>query len=105
MEENFMKINWHEVAQSAGYKRLKKAVMDDCARESNCFNTMGCNNSKSTCFNKPCDAFKHIIDLAKNHSHYTGKSVGEILTEWESERTYWYVNYYNYISKLKSAAV
>jgi len=38
--------------------------------------------------------FNWVINRAKHHAHHTGKPIDEILTEWESQRDYWWLNFY-----------
>ena len=39
--------------------------------------------------------FQWVIGRAINHAHHTDKSVGDIITEWESTRRQWWYVYYN----------
>lgn len=112
-----MQLNWKEIAQSAGYKSLKAAVLRNCVQGQNCFNTGGCNHEYyrvvpqtdaalvamgmthatlcvSKCFHRYCNKFKWIIDRAQHYSVHTGRSIVDILNEWELNRTYSYLNYY-----------
>lgn len=41
-----------------------------------------------------CKKFKWVIDRAKHYAEKTGLSWQEILSAWENERGYWYLNYY-----------
>lgn len=100
-----------------GIESLKKAVLYDTEKGQNCFNENGCNhefyrmlpednplltkmgfNEKcvcvSKCFHKYCDKYKWVIERAKHYSEKTGKPYEEIIEIWESNRTYWYMNYY-----------
>ncbi|HEX2868663.1 MAG TPA: VVA0879 family protein [Ignavibacteriales bacterium] len=70
-------------------EKLKEAVMKDCK----CFNPEGCDKEKK-CFHAYCDKYKWIMDRAKQYADFTGKTVEEVITVWESKRNYWYMNYY-----------
>jgi len=76
-----------------GIESFKDAVKKDCEK-ANCFNENGCNLEKSKCMHKYCDKYKWVIDRAKHYAEKTGKTFEEILTIWETDRTYWYMNYY-----------
>lgn len=82
-----MKINWKEVAQTEGYISLKKqyarAVHDAGSRR----NPM----------RDKAELLKHfnwIIGRAEHYAHKQGKGIEVILAEWESHRTYCWLNYY-----------
>lgn len=84
-----------------GYEKLKSAVERDCNERNHCgcFNPNGCDKPNArvgnkSCFHKYCDTFKWAIDRAKHYSEKTGIPVEEILTAWENNRDYWYMNYY-----------
>lgn len=90
-----------------GYEKLKAAVMRDCndLNHCGCFNPDGCNRDGAkignygepghkNCFHKYCDKFKWIIDRAKMYGEKLGVPWEEILDSWETDRNYWYMNYY-----------
>lgn len=100
-----------------GIERLKAAVQIDTERGQNCFNENGCDHEftrmvpednprliamgfkecckrVSKCSHKYCDKYKWVIDRAKHYAEKTGKTYEEIIEIWESNRTYWYMNYY-----------
>lgn len=78
-----MKINWKIVAQSEGYKSLKAELIKDITKRHTC-------RSKETYYKE----FRRIIGLATHYAHHHSKCVGEVLTEWEANRTcWWYGNY------------
>ena len=90
-------MNMKVLVQSFGYKKLKAAVMADCAKGDNCFNPMGCTKRKGPrkCHSQYCSMFKHAIDLAKHYEHKIGATTHDLLNAWESRRNYWYMNFYN----------
>ncbi|MEK6829046.1 MAG: VVA0879 family protein [Nanoarchaeota archaeon] len=100
-----------------GLESLREAIMKDAKEGQNCFNEGGCNHEfyrtvpqtnpalvkmgmkeacikVSKCGHKYCDKFKWIIDRANHYAEKTGKTMEEILEIWETDRTYWYMNYY-----------
>ena len=100
-----------------GIESLRAAVQYDTERYENCFNENGCDHEFSRmmpetnpvliemgmtqcckkvckCFHKYCDKYKWVIDRAKHYAEKTGKPYEEIIEIWESNRTYWYMNYY-----------
>lgn len=100
-----------------GIESLKEDVLRDCKNGENCFNENGCDhefyryvpedNPKliemgittaclrvSKCFHKYCDKYKWAMDRANHYAEKTGKSVEEIIEIWESDRSWWYMNYY-----------
>lgn len=76
-----MKINWKKVCQSKGYNSLKAAYIHDVQKEW---------RSKAELLKK----FYWVIGRAKHYAHHTGKDIDSVLGEWENERTYWWLNYY-----------
>lgn len=42
-----------------------------------------------------CDKYRWIIDRAKHYEEKLGISWKEILSSWEDDRHYWFMNYYN----------
>ncbi len=100
-----------------GIESLKASIMKDCVEGNNCFNENGCNHEYtqmlpqdnkgllamgikekcvrvSKCFHQYCNKYKWILDRAKHYSEKTGKTVEEVLEIWETDRGYWYMNYY-----------
>ena len=41
-----------------------------------------------------CDKFKWTVDRAKHYAEKTGMPYTDILKGWETDRDYWYLNYY-----------
>lgn len=90
-----MKVNFKELSKSEGYKCLKAAVLSDCMEGQGCFNINGCDKpGRVKCFHRYCDRFRWVIGRATHYSCKTGISVAELLNTWESDRSYWYMNYY-----------
>lgn len=83
-----MVYDWKAISQSPGYKSLKAAYMQDIQKK---------RRNKQECRH----LFRRVIGLAKNHSVRTGKSVEDILTAWEAERDYWWVNFYSAFRRQK----
>lgn len=83
----------------SGYDALMRDVKKDCAEHCDCFNPEGCpkeypeGNGKQ-CFHDYCDKFKWIIDRAKHYGEKLNLPWEAILDEWEDNRGYWYMNYY-----------
>ncbi len=100
-----------------GLESLKAEVMKDCAAGENCFSENGCRHERykylpqdnprliemgikskcvanTKCFTDYCGKYKWVLERAKHYSEKTGKSVDEILRIWETDRGYWYMNYY-----------
>ena len=93
------------ITKSKGYKTLKDAVERDIQQEIenaerkkipfNChFNKDGCNNPNCKCFHKYCDQFKWIIERVNHYAKNLNIPATEILDNWEEQRSYWYMNYY-----------
>ena len=104
-----MIIDFKELAQSPGYKKLKAAVLyhikgsvdrqnkfyPELGVAKMCFNPVGCNRSERIpCFHRYCSKFRWIIDRAQHYSHHTGIPVVDILNAWEDDRSYSFNNYY-----------
>lgn len=100
-----------------GIESLRSAVMKDCANGQNCFNEKGCDHefhrtvpetnpelikmgfktcckSVSKCTHKYCDKYVWVLNRAQHYAEKTGKTRDEILEIWETDRSYWYMNYY-----------
>ncbi len=100
-----------------GIESFREAVLKDTRQYNNCFNENGCDHeftrmvpetnpsmiafgmttkcvSVSKCTHKYCDKYKWVIERAKHYAEKTGKTVEEIMEIWETDRSYWYMNYY-----------
>lgn len=93
------------ITESKGYKKLRDAVERDIQdqlemtkrqnRPFSCqFNEGGCNNPDCRCFHKYCDKFKWIIDRVNHYAEKLNIPAAEILDNWEEQREYWYMNFY-----------
>jgi len=95
-----MKIDWHELSNAPGYKKLKAAVMWDIAKDVQSEKRHGFSIRRgfklivNSSENEYSSKFKWIIDRAKHYSHVTGVPIVEILNAWENHRNCWYMNYY-----------
>lgn len=91
----------------SGYEKLKVAVEHDCNKKNSCccFNQDGCNRENASigkygeegyksCFHQYCDKFKWAIDRAKHYAEKLGLNWEDVLSSWEEDRNYWYMNYY-----------
>ena len=78
-----------------GIETLRRTVMKDCAEGSNCFNSKGCDQQgRIKCFHKYCDKYAWVLRRARHYQRKTGVDSLQILTDWETNRDYWYMNYY-----------
>lgn len=77
-----MKLDWKFIALTPGYKSLKAAYIVDVNRK----------------YGRPKEElykqFQWVIALAKHYSSKTGKSVDQVLTSWEVDRTYGWTSFY-----------
>ncbi|MEG1894665.1 MAG: hypothetical protein RR162_00395 [Oscillospiraceae bacterium] len=46
------------------------------------------------CFHNYCDKFKWVVERAKHYEEKLGIPWEEVLSSWEKDRSYWYMNYY-----------
>ena len=95
-----MKIDWKELSKSEGYRSLKKSYVANVSG----YGGRGVSEcEKESALHK----FHWVINRAKHYSNVLGFSVGDILTAWESKRTYCYHNYYQslYMPRLKQETV
>lgn len=82
-----MKVDWKYFSQSKGYKSLKEAYMRDCRKAG---------NEKNPMRNK-AEFYKHFQWVIARCLHYASKQnrqPWDVLDEWESGRSYWWLNYY-----------
>ena len=100
-----------------GLESFKAAVMKDCQQGENCFSENGCTKQRyanlpeenprliemgiktkcvaqTKCFHDYCGKYNWVLERANHYSEKTGKTVDEVLKIWETDRTYWYMNYY-----------
>ena len=79
---------------SAGYDKLKAAVDKDCVKDGGTMHQEGCVACGEKCSHKYCDKFKWVIDRAKAYGEAIGLNWEDVLDGWETDRNYWYMNYY-----------
>lgn len=100
-----------------GIESLKAAVMKDCAEGENCFSENGCTKVRhnylpednpnliamgiktkcvaaTKCTHDYCGKYKWVMERAQHYAEKSGKTVEEVLQIWETDRDYWYMNYY-----------
>lgn len=100
-----------------GIESFTAAVKKDCAEGENCFSENGCTKQRylnlpqdnpaliemgiktkcvanTKCFHDYCGKYKWTLERAKHYADKTGKTVEQIMETWETDRTYWYMNYY-----------
>lgn len=76
-----MKIDWKYVASTDGYKSLKVCYIHDIK-----------NSWRSK--KESLENFQWVISRAKHFAHHNGKSIEQILDEWEEKRTCWWLGFY-----------
>ena len=86
-----------------GMESLMADVLHDIAKDKGC---AGCELHKEGCvrrmgsgssvhpFHTYCDTFAWAIKRAEYYAEKTNQTPEEVLRGWESNRNYWYVNYY-----------
>lgn len=82
-----MKVDWKYFSQSKGYKSLKEAYIRDCKEAG---------KEKNPMRNK-AEFYKHFQWVIARCLHYASKQnrqPWDVLDEWESGRSYWWLNYY-----------
>lgn len=100
-----------------GLESFKAAVMKDCQQHTNCFSENGCTKERyatvpqdnpglikmgfktkcislTKCTHDYCGKYKWVLERAKHYADKSGKTVEEVMMIWESDRGYWYMNYY-----------
>ena len=78
-----MDIDWKYVANTVGYKSLKAAYVSDVTERRK-------SRSKAEYLRK----FNWVIARAKHYAYHTNTAIEVVLYNWESKRTYWWLNYY-----------
>lgn len=68
------------IEQSEGYQKLRAAIMND----------KGTGRSDEV----RLKVLEFAVERAKHYEEKTGIPAGDMLTSWESHRSYWYMNYY-----------
>lgn len=82
-----MQINWKALADSPGYRSLKKAYCSDAYEAGRYKQPM---RSKQDYLRR----FYWVINRAKHYAIHQGRALESVLNEWEADRSYWWVNYY-----------
>jgi hypothetical protein len=78
-----------------GIDKLRASVMADCQRGKNCFSENGCTAAHHNgCSHAYCDKYKWVLDRAAHYAEKAGKTTNEVIEIWETDRSYWYMNYY-----------
>lgn len=95
-----MEIDWKKVSKSEGYKSLKAAYIYDVQEEHHRARRRIMTMRNKSEFRRH---FKNVIGLAMKYSHYWDIPIDQVLTHWENNRTYWWLNFYNEfrVSQLK----
>ena len=79
-----------------GIATLTESVLKDIAGDEGCkgcgLHEEGCIRNRS--FHKWCDKYAWVIKRAKMYAEKTDQTWEEVLKGWESNRNYWYMNYY-----------
>ncbi|MBP94186.1 MAG: hypothetical protein CMC55_08730 [Flavobacteriaceae bacterium] len=86
-----MKINWKIVAQSEGYKSLKNTMIQAIQDNSRLIQRGHRPMRSKDYFHKH---FKWIITRAVSYAIFYRQPLEFILNDWESKRTYCWLNYY-----------
>lgn len=86
-----MKINWKIVAQSEGYKSLKATMIQAIQDNSKLIQLGHIPMRSKEYFHKH---FKWIITRAISYAEFYRLPLEFILNDWESKRTYCWLNYY-----------
>lgn len=81
------------MANKTGLETLKEAVIKDTKEGQDCFNEKGC-DQKNACSQRYCDKYAWVIERAKHYAEFCKLSLQDVLNEWEADRGYWYLNYY-----------
>ena len=82
-----MKIDWKHVATTPGYVSLKAAYTHDVREAARKKHQM----RKKAEFLK---LFNWVINRAKHYAYHVGVPIDSILNDWEENRSYWWLNYY-----------
>ena len=86
-----MKIDWKAVAQSPGYKSLKKAYIRDVHKAGQ---TRAKGHRPMRDKEEFLKLFQWVIGRAQHYAIRQSRTVEDVLNEWESERNYRWLNYY-----------
>ena len=76
-----MKIDWKHLARTKGYQSLKAAYSYDVQ------------NSRRT-KEELLRHFNWVMGRAKHYALQQARSIEDVLNEWEANRDYWWLNFY-----------
>ncbi|WP_417536305.1 hypothetical protein [Methylophaga sp.] len=82
-----MKVDWKFFSKTPGYKSLKEAYMHDCRRAGKEARPM---RNKDEYYKK----FQWVIARCLHYASKQNRTPWDVLNEWESKRTYWWINFY-----------
>lgn len=82
-----MVIDWNAVSRSPGYRSLKAAYIRDVQENNRRARPM---RNKEEFLRR----FRWVIGRAKHYATRQGRSLEDVLNEWEAERDHWWLNYY-----------
>ena len=68
------------IEDSEGYRKLKAAVYAD--------------ENSGWSLSARLETLTFAVERARHYEEHTGIPAGEILTDWENRRSFWYMNYY-----------
>lgn len=77
-----------------GIESLRVAVYRDCEKAGGTLHEDGCVKCGAKCFHRYCDKFKWVLDRAAHYAEKLGLDRDALLSSWEEDRSYWYMNYY-----------
>jgi hypothetical protein len=86
-----MKIDWKKVAASPGYKSLKAAYIKDVQGNQR-WVRKGVRPMRDKA--EFLRHFRWVISRAMYYAHRYNRPIEAVLWSWESDRTYWWLNYY-----------
>lgn len=75
-----MGIKRPPIEESEGYKSLREAILND--------------KDSGRSEDERMEKLMFAVERAEEYAYKTGLDSGDILTAWERDRDYWYMNYY-----------
>ena len=97
-----MNIDWKKVAASPGYKSLKAAYVHDVQGNQRYIRRGHRPIRDKAEFRRH---FKWVIGRAMYYAHKYNRPIEAILWSWESDRNYWWLNYYQEARQPKKKSV
>ena len=82
-----MKIDWKALSKSPGYISLKSAYIKDVMKATKRPNPMRKKEELLKLFN-------WVIARAQHYAHHHQTRIDLVLLGWETDRTFWWLNYY-----------